>query len=160
MPLRLIFVERSWRIGREGVAGGMKSVRRSGGGLGPRQWRSITPGDGRLNRKLPMNRDDRWKLALLKCLLIFFLLLFCPPPRDPLDPCPGHRISFLSPSVFAYIYIYHEATTEYDHCYYHRAQPRFRKPRKMKNSVRVIIGKFFPLLNKRAYFRIRIGISI
>lgn len=44
---------------REGVAGGMKSVRGRLGLGSPRQWRSITPGDGRLDRKLPMNRDDR-----------------------------------------------------------------------------------------------------
>lgn len=73
--LCLTFVERyGWRIGWRGARCGRrdeKSERSGGGAARPETMAIDLPRGRRRNRKLPMNRDDRWKLALLKRLVIF-----------------------------------------------------------------------------------------
>lgn len=63
-----------WRIGWCGARCGRrdeKSERSGGGAARPETMAIDLPRGRRRNRKLPMNRDDRWKLALLKRLVIF-----------------------------------------------------------------------------------------
>ena len=91
-PLRALRARFSWNDRRGARCGcrDEKSVEAlaEAARLRSRQWLSISPRGRRLNRKLPMNRDDRWKLALLKCLVIFF------------SPQPEHRAEDRRSSTF------------------------------------------------------------